>query len=405
MIKFRQKNYTIQEAHYTGPKDMDKVPGAVEMMMKGAGLGAGGGAVVGAIMKEHKVLDDALTGAKWGTLGGIAAKLLLNYIHKPMSSVKYQEVDKNIRRQFGIYRVSGITVGDNLGKRASVEERFSFNDRNVSDYKINIAIHNNQVVLYTFGINSEELEKLNKSLDYYCKKYFSMEYVAKVINLNANSYSVNITFTNYQVLSNFIMEISESLGCKINLLNSGAIVEPRLRETDEKNFSVPSINKYDLQKIITTGLVKGIFGAVKFRGGRLCNTVQALLTEAIDQMSKADRIKAGFPIVRVGDLNNVFLEKELNKLHYIDGFNYTTGTKEPKEVNMTMLSGVLLISATKDEAKNIDEGLWKSMKTKINRSDTGGIITYTYPVQSFNELDMVLKKFMNACKSVPNIFG
>ena len=405
MIKFRQKNYTIQEGHYTGPKDMEKVPGMVEMMVKGAGLGAGVGAGVGAIVKDHKVLEDALSGAKWGSISGLAAKFLLNHIHKPMTSVKYQEVDRNIRRQFGIYQVSGITVGDSLGTRAKLEDRFSFNDRDVSKYKINIAIHDNQVVLYTFGLTKEELEKLNKSLDYYCKKYFSMEYTARLINLNANSYSVNIVFTNYQVLVGFIMEISEILSCKINILNNSAIVEPRLKETEEKNFSVPSISKYDLQKIIGTGLVKGIFGAVKFRGGKLCNTVQALLTEAIEQMNKNERIKAGFPIVRVGDLNNVFLEKELKKLHYVDGFSYTTGTKEPKELNISMISGVLLICATKDEAEKLDEGLWKNLKTKIHRSDTGGIITYSYPVQSFSELEMVLKKLMSSCKSVPNIFG
>ena len=39
-----------------------------------------------------------------------------------MTSVKYREVDKNIRRQFGIYRASGITVGDSIDKRASVDE-------------------------------------------------------------------------------------------------------------------------------------------------------------------------------------------------------------------------------------------------------------------------------------------
>ena len=43
MIKFRQKNFTIPEGHYTGPKDMDKVPGVLEMVGKSA---LGGAALV-----------------------------------------------------------------------------------------------------------------------------------------------------------------------------------------------------------------------------------------------------------------------------------------------------------------------------------------------------------------------
>lgn len=404
MIKFKQKNYTIQEGHYTGPKDLDKVPGALEMITKGAGAGAVTGGIVGAVMKDHKVMEDALTGAKWGSLGGLVAKFFLNYIHKPMSSVKYQEVDRSIRRQFGIYQVTGLTVGDSLSKRATVDEKFSFNDRDVSKYKINIAIHNNQVTLYTFGITKEELELINKSLDYYCKKYFSMEYTAKAINLKANSYSVNIVFTNYQALVNFIMELSEVLGSKINLLNNNAIVEPRLVETEEKNFSVPGINKYDLQKILGTGLVKGLFGSVRMGGDFLSRTVHFAILDAAEKLTKDEMAKSGFPASR-GDLNNTFLEKTLKKLHYPEGFSYTVGTKDPKPINMTLLSGVLLVSTTKEEAVAIDSGVWQNLKTKIKRSDTGRIIVYSYPVQSIGEFEMVVKKLMDSCKSVPNIFG
>ena len=238
MIKFRRKEFTIPEGHYTGPKDMDKVPGAVEMILKGAGVGAAGGAIAGKILKDSSAWDGALTGAKWGALGGIIAKFFLNYVHKPMTRIKYQEVDKNIRQQFGVYRMAGVTVGDSLDKRANIEEKFSFNDRNVSDYKINFAIHDDQITMYTFGISKEELDKVSKSLDYYCKKYFSMEYSAKLINQKVNSYSVDIVFTNYQVLCQFIMELSNVLNTKINLLHNNVIIEPRLSEAGEKSFSV-----------------------------------------------------------------------------------------------------------------------------------------------------------------------
>ena len=168
MIKFRSKKFSIQEGHYTGPKTMDKLPGVLETVGKGAGIGAGIGAVTGGLMDDNTALNGALTGAKWGTISGIAAKLLLNYFHKPMSSIKYQEVDRGIRRQFGVYQVAGIVVGENVGKRAKIEEKFSFNDRQVTNYKITFTIHDNQVIMYTFGLSKEELDKVNKVLDSYC---------------------------------------------------------------------------------------------------------------------------------------------------------------------------------------------------------------------------------------------
>lgn len=51
MTKFRQKQYTIPEGHYTGPKDMDKVPGAIEVIGKSALAGAGIGGVTGSLLK------------------------------------------------------------------------------------------------------------------------------------------------------------------------------------------------------------------------------------------------------------------------------------------------------------------------------------------------------------------
>ena len=104
MIKFRQKNFTIPEGHYTGPKDMDKVPGVLEMVGKSALGGMAVGAVAGKLMKESSVLEGAYTGGKYGALTGLLLKFFINYLHNPMTSVKYQDVDKMIRREFGIYR-------------------------------------------------------------------------------------------------------------------------------------------------------------------------------------------------------------------------------------------------------------------------------------------------------------
>lgn len=407
MIKFKQRDYSIPEGHYTGPKDIEKIPGAVEMVTKGALGGAGIGAVAGGVMKDTTMLEGAITGAKWGSLGGIVAKFFLNYVHKPMTSVKYQEVDRNIRRQFGVYQLAGVTVGDTLDKRASIDDKFSFNDRDVSKYKLNFAIHDNRVTMYTFGMTKEELDKTSKSLDYYCKQYFSMEYTAKIINQKVNAYSVDIVFTNYQVICNFIMELSQTLNTKINLLNNNVIIEPRLtnalkkmesEEEEVKEFSVSEINRYDLKKILKGGLGKIIRGGKLNVSGYIMETIIALLMK----VGSDELIKMGVKLKR-GDYNNTFLESTLKKLHYIEGFNYTVGS-DNNEVNMSMISGVFVISAIKDIAEGeIDGKLWKSLKDKVSRSNMGKVIVYTYALKEEKEFELILNKLM-LCNIKPNIF-
>lgn len=275
MIKFRRKEFTLQEGHYTGPKNIDRIPGAIEVIGKSAGIGGAIGGVVGGITEGGSIIGGVGEGLKWGSLSGILIKLFLNYFHKPMSSVKYQDVDKNIRKIFGVYSVAGIPLNENQEKRLKIEDSFDFNNRNVTDYKINFAIHDNQVTLYTFGLTQEELEKVNKVLDRYCKQYFGMEYAAKIINLKTNSYSADITFTNYQSVSQFIVELGKELGTKINLLDNNAIVSRRIQEESEKTFSNINLNKYDILKIANTGLLKTITNPGKYAS----NAVMSILAE------------------------------------------------------------------------------------------------------------------------------
>lgn len=410
MIKFKQKNYTLQEGHYTGPKDVDKIPGVVEVVGKSALGGAAAGGIAGSLLKDTTVMEGAWTGAKWGSIGGILAKLFINYLHKPMTNVKYQEVDKAIRRQFGVYQVSGITVGDTKAKRTSIDEKFSFNDRNVSVYKLNFAVHNGQVTMYTFGLTKEDLDKVNKSLDYYCKKFSSMEYTAKVINQKVNAYSANITFTNYHVISQFIIELGGELNCKINLLDNSAIVDRRITEAasgeeEQKEFSVSEISKYDLMKILGTGLSKGLSSLV--RGGKMIGaSLHSALMSSVIKLNEGELNQLG--VLRgAGDHNNKFLEAELKKLHYLDGFDYTTGPGEGSEVNMSLISGIFLLTAAKsdDVSGQIDENVWKHLKTKIHRSDTGKVVIYTYTLKDVKEFDLILNKLMGMRNTIkPNIF-
>lgn len=401
MITFRQKNFTIQEGHFTGTKDEDKLPGAVEVIGKSALGGALIGAIVGKFNKKSTTGKGAIEGAKYGALTGVALKLLINYLHKPMSRVKYQEIDKGIRREYGIYKAGGIIIGDKLEKRASMEERFAFNDRNICAYKICFAIQDNQVTMYTFNITDQELEKLNNHLDHYCKEYFGMEYDAFLINQKTNSYSVNITFTNYQVISNFMVELSELLQTKINLLDSNALVKGKLEES-QKSFSVKPLNKYDLMRILgkngTKVILSGGFG-IKSLGNFVINTI----SDMCKIVSYKELANAGVPIPKQ-NYGNTYLEDTLKRLHYLEGFNYSVGDKNSKN-NISMVQGLFLVTTEKgsQEMKDIDKNYWKDLKAKIRRADTGKVIVYTYSFSSKNEFDFLLKKLMSS-KIMFNIF-
>lgn len=412
MIKFRQKIFTIKEGHYTGPKDMDKVPGALEVIGKSALAGTGIGALIGGVIKDSSVLSGATQGGKYGTITGIILKFFLNYLHNPMSSVKYQEVDKLIRREYGIYRLSGITVGDTLNKRSTLEEKFSFNDRSVTNYKLCFSIQNNSVTMYTFKMTDSELEKTSNTLDYYCKKYFGMEYTSKVLNEKLNAYSVSITFTNYQVISNFIMELSNILNTKINLLDNKALVDSRISQNnedyvdEEKTFSYLNfLDKYDVAKIIggysipnsISSCIKGDWRST------ISDSIMGLIAGSIEKIGMDELSKvSNIPLPRKY-FNNSYLKDFLKKSHYIENYDYTTGSIG-NDLNISLNSGILIITISKnsDKLKKIDNSIWKKERN-INRSDAGNVIIYTYPIESRNKFEYLIKKFMSLDLQ-PNIF-
>lgn len=411
MIKFRQKQYTIPEGHYTGPKDMDKVPGALEVIGKSALVGAGVGGAAGGLLKDSTVLSGALTGGKYGAITGAILKFFLNYLHNPMTSIKYQEVDKLIRREFGIYRAAGITVGDTLDKRAKIDEKFSFNDRDVTKYKLNFSIQDNAITMYTLGMTSKELDITSNTLDYYCKKYTGMEYSSYVINSRTNSYSVSITFTNYQVIANFIMELSKVLNTKINLLDNKALVDSRIKasvmnnDAEERTYSVKEFNKYDLMKILGRGGVFSISPHLGFKGmgETLGSSIMGIILTSLDKLGGDVALLDGLTTKR-DNFGNVYLEDRLKKLHYIENYDYTVGNlKVP--VNISMFSGIFIITVAKDtkELEKIDSGFWKNLKGKVGRVDTGKVIVYNYTIKTKNEFDFILKKFMSLDVE-PNIF-
>lgn len=409
MIKFRQKDFTLQEGHYTGPKDMEDIPGTLEMMGKGTVAGAVTGAVVGKLLDRYgnrhdsTMISDVFKGAGYGAISGIFAKMFLNHLHKPMTTIKYQDVDRNIRQQFGIFRMSGVTVGDSLDKRTKLEDRFSFNDRDVSKYKINFAIYNNKVTMYTLGLINDELEKVNKSLDYYCKKYFGMEYSSRVINAKVNSYSADIVFTHTHALSSFIVELGKVLNTKINLLDNDAIVESRIREAveeddgeNEKTYSTNDIyvDRPDLIKILSGGSFRYL-GYARSPKQIIPATVIGIISEGINRLNKNELQKAGV-LGRRGDINNAYLLDTLKKLNYIEGFHYTKG-EEKSDFNISIAGGLFAVTVPKDGKVKLG-----NLEKYFNRSEFGKVYLYTYVIKNDQEFKMLLGKIMKLGK--PNVW-
>lgn len=412
MIKFRQKDFSLKEGHYTGPKDMDKVPGAVEVIGKSAIGGALVGSAVGAVLKDSTAWEGFKTGGKVGGITGIFLKFFINYLHKPMSKVKFQEVDRNIRREFGIYRMVGVTVGDKLDKRANVDEKFGISDRQVSKYKINFAVQDNKITMYTFDLTNDELDKVDKTLDYYCKKYTGMEYNSSVINYKLNSYAVDIVFTNYQVISNFIMELSQVLGCKINLLDNKAIVDSRIKEAaeegglgeeDTKNFSVAALGEYDAIKILGKSGRSAAISLKRGVGVSFSSFVCKLLSGAAEKLGQDDLIKSGHPAPREF-FSNVYLEDILKRNQYIEGFHYTVGSKSTAPIQLSVTSGLLIITSDKGKESEELDNLLKPWIMKMGRKDLGKVILWTYSIQSRKEVELIIKKIMKSHQGNINLY-
>lgn len=411
MIEFRPKNFSLAEGHYTGPKDMDKVPGAIEVVGKSALAGALAGTAVGAILKDTSWQDGAWVGTKVGGVSGILLKIFINYLHKPMTKVKFQEVDRKIRREFGIYRAAGITIGDGLPKRADIDARFGFSDRNVTDYKISFAVSENKVMMYTFDLTSDELAKVDKALDYYCKKYTGMEYTSEVINRKLNSYAVNIIFTNYQVISNFIMELSKELDCRINLLDSKAIIQNRLpreeeevSEEEDRNFSVAEINRWDALKILGKAGGSALINLRKGFGSSFSAFLMELLRSTADKLKADELVKSGHPAPRES-FGNIYLYDLLKKLGYIEGHHFSVSLKSSAPVNISLSSGLLIITADKGETSDrLDKKWYRSWSMKMGRKDTGRVIVYTYSIQNRRDLDYMINSLMKLQAPDINLF-
>lgn len=399
MTKYRQGMFTIPEGHYTGSKDLDEVPGTMKVVggsvLGGTIIGGVAGHVLGTVQDkfDSDYKKGAKIGAGTGLAAGIAAKVLLNVMHNPMTSIKFNEVDKTLRRNFGIYSASGFVVGDSRDNRKKFDEAFATNDRNVTDYRINVVVQDNQVILYTFQLSDKELKAVSDSLDYFCKKYYGMNYNSKVIDAKINSYSVTIIFTNYQVISDFLMEISDELKVKINLLNNKAIIDLRLKSDEEKEFSDIDFNSYDLIKIFLTQGVRTLFAKGKVKSEQVIDAIR----ETKDALSEAERIKIFGPSKRK-DFDNAYLLGALKNLRFIENKDYTID-KNNSDCNINLFQGILTIAVEKNTRS------WKELEKldNFNKSEVNKNITvYTYSMKSKEDLNAIITRIINT-RIVPNI--
>jgi hypothetical protein len=408
MIKFKQKEYTLQEGHYTGTKSIKKVPGAIKVIFKSVLSGMGIGAGVGAVVPEETVGTGAKKGAKAGFWAGVALKILIDKFHKPMSSVKFQKVDQAIRKEYGIREVSGMIVGDTKEKRDNLNSHFAFNNSEVFKFKINVLILKKRVTLYLADLNKKDLDLLNESLDYYCYKYHGMEYSSKLLNQKRNSYSVTIVFTNYDAIAKFLIEISNSLETRINVLDKEANLEEMVSKDKEKTFSIlsknsslPTFDKYDMIKILGKGgtIIKA--GGFKTKAGDyIMDSLSAALLHAKD-VNKAEA--RGVSPFKRKELGNHYLEKAFKDLGFKEGKDYTVG-KNTGPFNMYLHEGYLIICS------GLNGSLFRKFDSKILRNYKFSITTvnknatlYSYKIGSNSDLDQLLRDIVNL-NIKPNIY-
>lgn len=296
--------------------------------------------------------------------------------------------------------MAGVTIGDSSANRSRLEDRFGFSDRDVTSYKINFVIHNDRVTLYTFGMTDQELNKTSDILDYYCKKYQGMEYTSSLINPKMNAYAVIITFTNYHILSNFILEISEKIG-KVNVLDNKPLVDRRLKEE--------SIEGPDLGR-----------GEIKFRDSLFSDTPKwsQILRKAKSGMGAGlEYLKTGgkYTIEVLKELvamnfkesgNNTWLINFLKKNHYTTGLDFTQQPRNSKRdafTEVTLFPSWFIVTCPKSspDIESLDK--WAKRWMDVKTDECGALKVYRYQRKGDKELGSVIKSLMTF-GVVPNIY-
>jgi hypothetical protein len=237
-----------------------------------------------------------------------------------------------------------------------------------------------------------------------------MNYNSKIINSRNNSYGVTITFTNYSIISDFLIEVAEVLETRINILDNKTRVEDNLSENSEIKITTPkffsstiSIDKYDLIKLISEKggkIVKSISNGISIGDSIVSNVIESI-TEAMER-SQGMNPEKFLSISNSVDFNNDYLLFILkNKLRLLKDVHYTVGKKKGNRINIRLQNGFLFV-AVLNNSRDYDS--MKKISNYFIESDYGKEVKiFTYKTKSKSELEVILGKIFNL-GLIPNIY-
>lgn len=440
MKKFKLKNYTIPEGHYTGPQQATTDSWGQALNESGL-IGAGLGGLTNYLTDDdkgkstvQKVIEGAGEGYLYGLISGAAMKGITEYIHSPLKDIDFQKLDKNIRAHFGSFKIPFLQkqVGSGNGQKR-LKDKIVYNSRNITDYKLNFGVRRNQIVMYTFGVTNSELDELSQLLDDMVMNQPNMNYHSSLINKSQNSYAVAITFTAYEIAAKYIIAAAEIVSSKVNLMDKDYLISRRVNEFDvdkledpdvkqginseekstnvnnnvisdkfddsEKTFSLTGDEKYSAIEFLRSDGIQSIVDIAKSiktkkLGSTASNHFARLVNHAVSRTIEKGKMKAGMPVKRE-ELNTGYLIDILKKLHYVKGFNYTED-KTNSECNVSLVSGILVVTADKgDKSDIVDKEFYNSGKDRIRRAEVDSVVSYVYSVSSKSDLEFLLKKLFS----------
>lgn len=449
-IRFTRRNFTIPEGHYTGPKQKQEKTAAQQANTFGLS-----GALFGGLKgyfdgdpentRLGNVIRDAVSGYTWGALSGLALKGIDHYINKPLDEIQFEKVDQAIRLKFGQFRIPivDVGVGFNNKTRGKINNRIRYNDRNITNYKINFGIKRSQITMYTFGLTDDELSRVSQILDDYIYQNPNTKYHSDLINKSQNSYAVYIVFTTYASIAGFITDVAEELETIVNVLDKDIYVSSRLNEFnvdrstgDRQEGSDTEIanSNNNVVKVISNGnpalddlkknsnqrqfsfISKGknaAKSALDFlrvhncnfstflklvkqnvKLGSVSNGVADILIDLIKRQEEKQKAVLELPTFRK-NFGVDFLIQTLKNLHYTEGYHFTVGDKK-NNYNISCVGGIFLLTVNKGkESEDIDKAFYDSDRANIGRAELDKVVTYTHIIDSREKFEFLLKKLFS----------
>ena len=108
-------------------------------------------------------------------------------------------------------------------------------------------------------------------------------------------------------------------------------------------------------------------------GGSISSFIISALAGAAEKLSADDLVKSGHPAPREY-FSNTYLEDLLKKNKYIEGFHYTVDHESKSPVQLSIASGLLIVSADKGKVSDELDKILKPWLLKMGRKDLGKLL-------------------------------